>query len=251
MLIVLRCYAELNEYLPAERKFVPAQLEFPAESTVASLISSQGIPDEVVDLVLVDGESQELMYRLNDGEMVSLFPVFESFDITGTTKVRIRALREVRFVLDVHLGKLASHLRMLGFDTLYRNDYADDRLVSLSVDRHRILLSKDRALIADPTLTHAYRIRSQDPREQLLEVLGRFDLAGGVHPFTRCIECNSILEPADKQRVLHRLPPKVALAYDEFRLCPHCDRIYWRGSHVERMREFIRALGLAIPEDSP
>ncbi len=241
---LLRCYAELNDFLPSTQRYTAFAVDAQSTPTIRQAMERSGIPTAAVDLILVNGEPESLDYRFTDGDRISAFPVFESFDIAGTTKVRISALREVRFVADVHLGKLASHLRMLGFDTLYRNDFRDDELLNISVQWRRTLLSKDHALIANPTLTHAILVQSQDPREQLLNVLTRLDLFHATHPFTRCIECNSILEPAEKSRILHRLPPKVAVAYEAFRLCPECDRLYWKGSHFERMREFIRGIGI-------
>ncbi len=246
MRALLRFYAELNDRLPPEKQYSTFELDLRSSPTIRQAIVLNGVPVAEIDLVLVNGEPQDLNYRIGGGDRISVFPVFESFDIAGTTKVRVSALREVRFVADVHLGKLVSHLRMLGFDTLYRNDFRDEELLKLSVELRRTLLSKDHALVANPALTHAILIRSQDPREQLNEVLTRLDLFHSAHPFTRCIECNSILEPAEKSRILHRLPPKVAVAYESFRLCPTCDRLYWEGSHFVHMCEFILSLGISF-----
>ena len=242
----VRFYAELNEHLLPEKRFVTFHCTLREGCTVQALIESCGVPCAEVDLVLVNGEPEDLQHPLKEEDRVSAFPVFESFDIQGTTKVRIRALRETRFVLDVHLGKLASHLRMLGFDTLYRNDYNDKTLIRISLVYSRILLSKDRALVADTDLTRAHLVRSKDPRDQLVEVLQRFDLFNTTHPFTRCIACNAILEPADKSRIIDLLPPSVAASYEEFRMCPECERVYWKGSHYERMEDFIRGLNRSL-----
>lgn len=240
----IRFYAELNDHLPLENRYCTLEVDIQSRTSLQHIIELHGVPLSDVDLVLVNSEPAELDHVISNGDSISVFPVFESFDITGTTKVRVRALREVRFVADVHLGKLASHLRMLGFDTLYRNDYTDDELLNLSVGFQRTLLSKDHALVADPRLTHAILVRSQDPREQLLEVLHRLDLFRLTHPFTRCIACNTILEPAEKARIIHRLPSRIIPLYDEFRTCPFCDRLYWKGSHHQKMEAFIRNLGI-------
>ena len=146
--------------------------------------------------------------------------------------------REVRFVLDVHLGKLAHHLRMLGFDTLYRNDFRKGELIALSTTEGRILLSRDRGLLENPVLTRAYRITQIDPRLQLLEVVRQLNLIGVMLPFSRCLLCNHKLRPVEKQSVLYRLPEKVRGLFDEFHLCPACDRIYWKGTHYEKMERF-------------
>ncbi len=246
----VRFYAELNEHLPVVLRYATLDVDCRPATTIRHVIEHYRIPAEEVDLLLVNGESAELDHKIIGGDRISVFPVFESFDIARTTRVRVRALREVRFVADVHLGKLASHLRMLGFDTLYRNDFNDKHLIRLSMEFQRTLLSKDHALIATPELTRAILVRSQDPREQLLEILNRLDLFHASHPFTRCIACNTILEPAEKQRIITRLPPNVIPLYNEFRTCPECDRLYWKGSHYQKMAEFMRELGIASIESS-
>jgi len=149
---------------------------------------------------------------------------------------------QIRFVLDVHLGKLAFHLRMLGFDTKYRNDYTDDDLVKISKDEVRVLLSKDRRLLQNNGIGVAYRVQATDPKDQLLEILRRFSLFDKIAPFQRCLRCNEKLEAVGKEAVIDRLPERVREQYDDFQICRSCDRIYWKGSHYMRMEEFIRKL---------
>lgn len=149
---------------------------------------------------------------------------------------------EPRFILDVHLGKLAYHLRMLGFDTLYRPSFDDNDLVGISTDDNRILLTRDRELLGRSAPSRSFRVLQTNPRLQLIEVSRRFRLMHWIHPFTRCLLCNTSLQTVDKQAVLHRLPEKVRDLFNEFRFCPRCDKVYWKGSHYERMEEFIRGI---------
>jgi hypothetical protein len=176
---------------------------------------------------------------VQDGDRISVYPVFESIDITPLVRVRPQPLREPRFVLDTHLGQLAAYLRMLGFDTVYRNDCADEELAHLSSSEGRILLTRDRGLLKRAVVTHGYCVRETNPRKRLVEVLRRFDLFGAILPFRRCIRCNGLLQPVSKQAISHRLPPKTRQYYDEFRVCEGCEQIYWKGSHYQRMQEFI------------
>jgi uncharacterized protein with PIN domain len=148
-------------------------------------------------------------------------------------------LNTERFILDVHLGKLAYHLRMLGFDTAYRNDYRDFDILNIAAGERRTILSKNRSLLATSTLRHCYLVLQTDPRLQLIEVLRRFDLFDSVVPFTRCLLCNTVLQFVKKEAVVQRLPDKVRALFDDFQLCPSCDRIYWRGSHYEKMHAFV------------
>jgi uncharacterized protein with PIN domain len=192
-----------------------------------------------VDLILVNGQSVDFSYQLQEGDRVSVYPVFESVDITPLIRLRPAPLREVRFVLDTHLGRLAGYLRMLGFDTLYSNDCDDDRLATIASQEGRILLTKDRGLLKRNIVTHGYCVRSAHPREKLIEVLHRFDLFDQIQPFARCIRCNGLLEEVLKRDVEDQLPPLVRDGYDEFRRCKSCEQVYWKGTHFVRMQQFL------------
>ena len=235
----VRCYAELNDHLPAERKVGTFMHTMDDHTTVSAMLKAIRVPTKEVDLVLVNGESVDLSHVIKHDDRVSVYPVFESFDITSLARLRPRPLRHIRFVLDVHLGKLASHLRMLGFDTLYRSDYTDDDLVSISKIEGRTLLSRDQRLLNGESITRGYCVRATDPRLQLVEVLRRFNLFSSTEPFTICMCCNSLLRPVSKEAIIHRLPPKVKECFDEFQLCRSCDQIFWKGGHYSRMQAFI------------
>lgn len=234
-----RFYAELNDFLPPERRHVPFTHCFLARASVKDMIEALGVPHTEVDLILVNGDSVDFTYIVQDGDRISVYPVFESFDITPLVRVRPRPLREPRFVLDTHLGRLAAYLRMLGFDTLYRNDYEDDELARISSEEKRTLLTRDRGLLKRSIVTRGYWVRSTNPRLQLAEVLRRFDLFQLVAPFRRCIRCNGLLRPVPKEDILDRLKPGTRQCFDEFRMCQECGQIYWKGSHYERMQQFI------------
>ena len=237
--VFVRVYAELNDYLPLDRRMQVQPLVLGDDATVLTVLETAQIPEDAVDLVLVNGEPVASSHLLADGDRVSIYPVFESFDIRSVTKTREQPLRVTRFVLDVHLGKLGSFLRMLGFDTLYERVITDEELVRLSVSEQRLLLSRDRALVESGRLTRAYAVRETDPHRQLTEVLRRFDLGTSVRPFSRCMRCNATLSAVPKDAVIEQLPQKTAAFYNEFVRCPRCGQVYWRGSHYRRMARFI------------
>jgi uncharacterized protein with PIN domain len=234
--VTVRFYEELNFFLKAEQRKRPFEVPFRPGDTVKVLIESLGVPHTEVDLILADGVSVSFEHSLHSGERISVFPVFESLDIGTLTKVRPEPLREPRFVLDVHLGRLAKSLRMLGFDTLYANTLDDRALSEISRRERRILLTRDRELLKRSMVSHGYCVRSPSPTEQLEEVIRRFDLASRLRPFTRCLRCNEPLERVRKSEIRDRLPPYVARTYRLFRRCPLCGRIYWQGTHWENMR---------------
>lgn len=235
----MRFYAELNDFLPLQRRQVQFSHLYSGRPTVKDLIESLGVPHTEVDLILVNGISVDFSYRMSDGDRISIFPVFEALDITPLLQVRPEPLREPRFVLDTHLGRLAAYLRMLGFDTLYRNSYTDEELANISANEHRILLTRDRGLLKRSIVTHGYLVRSGESREQVSEVLSRFDLSYLIKPFSRCMHCNNLLSKVSPMEVKEQVPEKVWNSCSEFSRCPGCSRVYWKGSHYKKMQGLI------------
>lgn len=204
------------------------------------MIESLGVPHTEVDLILVDGRSVDFQHPVRDGETISVYPVFEALDIHPVLRLRPEPLRRPAFILDGHLGRLAAYLRLLGFDSLYRNDFADEELAERSADEQRILLTRDRGLLKRSIITRGYCVRSSIPREQLREVVDRFDLSRLATPFRRCLSCNGLLQPVEKQAILDRLPPGTRDRFDEFYRCTGCEKIFWPGSHYARLQDLIR-----------
>ena len=239
---VFRFYAELNDFLPLKRRQVEFSLPFTPVVTVKHLIESLGVPHTEVDLILVNGESTGFDYPVENGDQISVYPVFETLNITSLNHLHPQPLRDPRFVLDAHLGRLAAYLRMLGFDTLYCNDYSDPLLAEISVDEGRILLTRDRGLLKRKEIVRGYCVWSIVPFEQVREILHRFDLAGIIHPFSRCLRCNGLLKKVAKAEVISSLQPRTSQYYDEFLRCETCGQVYWKGSHYVRMLKIIREL---------
>ncbi len=240
--VLFRFYAELNDFLEDGRRYRSFVREFLTPVPVKDAIEGLGVPHTEVDLVLVNGESVDFSHPVADGDRVSVYPMFESIDITPVLRVRPEPLREPRFVLDIHLGRLAAYLRMAGFDSLYRNDWQDAELAAVSSGERRILLTMDRGLLKRSEITHGYLVRETDPHRQLEEVFRRFDLARAIKPFTRCLRCNTELQPVSKESVADRLPPRLEAA--QLHHCPGCRRVYWPGSHYRRMERILeRAAG--------
>ncbi len=239
---VLRFYAELNDFLPPEKRQTAFSHNFFGQPSVKDMIESLGVPHTEVDLILAGDTSVDFNYRVNGGDRISVFPMFEAIDISKVLKVRPESLREPRFVLDTHLGKLANYMRMLGFDTLYQNNYDDKTLARISTGQRRILLTRDRGLLKRSVVTHGYLIRADDPREQVKEVLQRFDLHDAVKPFSRCMRCNAVLENVDYEKVKGKVPPRVRQNIREYKQCQSCGQVYWKGTHYRGMVEFINQL---------
>ena len=239
---IFRFYEELNDFLPRERRKREIQYSFEGNPSVKDAIESLGVPHPEVDLILVNGEAVSFTYRIEENDCISVYPQFETLNITGLTGLRDRALRISRFILDVHLGKLARYLRALGFDTAYDREYEDREIAERSVKEGRILLTRDVGLLKHRNLTRAYWLRSQYPMKQLREIMLRFDLFSQMKPFSRCIACNGSIFEVNKKDVADQLQVKTRKYYDVFYRCSECGKIYWQGSHYERMKTFVDSL---------
>lgn len=235
----IRFYAELNDFLQPGLRGRGIEFKFYVSPGVRDVIESYGVPHTEVDLVLVNGESVGFEHRVAGGDRISVYPVFEAIDIQPLLKVRPVPLRVTRFLLDTHLGRLAGYLRMAGFDTRYYNHASDEALATEAARERRILLTRDRGLLKRRSVTHGYCVRETAPRLQLAEILLRFDLASSASPFTRCLVCNGELRQADRSEVEDRVPEKTRRAYRQFAVCEDCDKVYWPGSHYQRMRRLL------------
>ncbi len=168
--------------------------------------------------------------------------MFEALDIGATARLRPEPLRDPRFVIDVNLGRLARLLRVLGFDVWWSSDADDQILADISLGEQRILLTRDRGLLKRRAITHGLFVHSQHAEEQTLEVMRRLDLRRRVSPFTRCVRCNGQLAAVEKEQVMDRLEPLTRRYYDEFSQCPDCGRVYWAGTHFDRLTRLVDGL---------
>lgn len=234
-------YAELNDFLPKQRQNISFRYAFEDHQTVKHVIECIGVPHNEVNHLRANNQAVDFSYHIHDGDLVAVFPISS---VPGPRDIVLQADPGSisSFVLDNHLGRLAAYLRMLGFDTLYRNDYQDEELAMVASQQVRTLLTRDQHLLMRNAILSGYWIRHQDPLGQLIEVVQRFKLTGRTHPFLRCLRCNHILEPVSKEVVLPRLKPLTRLYFDEFHICPACSQIYWKGSHYDHMQELLSKL---------
>jgi len=235
--VQLRFYEELNDFLPPQRRKVTFTHELTRRTSVKDLIESFGVPHTEVEIILANGQSVDFSYIVQAGDRISVYPRFESLDISPLIRLREKPLRDPRFVVDANLGQLARYLRLLGFDATYRNNFTDAEVAQIASEEKRIVLTRDRALLQHKIITHGYFVRAVKPREQVREVLARLDLYRTLRPFTRCLRCNGELEAVDKEAVLQQLEPKTRKYYDRFRRCKACGQAYWKGSHFNRMEK--------------
>ena len=153
----------------------------------------------------------------------------------------------MKFLVDFNVGRLGRWLRIAGFDTLLVQGIDDNRIVRLALDENRVLLSKDREIfkrrIVASGKLKALLIKDDDVKVQLGQVLTVLGLTTQMRPFSRCIECNEPIIYISKRDVEDIVPPYVFQTQEEYMQCPACRRIYWRGTHWQRMRDALREIG--------
>ncbi|MTI31519.1 twitching motility protein PilT, partial [Cytophagales bacterium RKSG123] len=234
-----RFYEELNDFLPDERKKVDFLYQFKKNPSVKHAIEAIGIPHTEVDLILVNGNSVSFSYQLRQGDRISVYPVFESMDITNICHLRPAPLRETKFILDVHLGKLCKFLRLAGFDTWYDKSYDDSEIVRIAEEQKRIVLTRDKGLLKNKKLSRGYWVRATNPKIRFGEILKRFDLWENIQLAKRCPTCNGLLTPIAQEEIEDKLLPFIRKTYKEFFQCSGCDKIYWKGPHFQMIKKFM------------
>jgi uncharacterized protein len=241
-----RFHGQLNNFLPHQRREKAFDAMFKGERSIKDMIESLGVPHTEVALIRVNDQSVDFNYRMRHGDVVEVFPPSALGDATPHPNVHPALPDVIRFVADVHLGRLVAHLRMLGFDTLYPEDYRDEELARISSEEERILLTRDVGLLKRGIVRYGYFVQQIDPWEQVVEVIQRFDLLNVVTPFSRCTVCNGVLQYVSKESVQDELLSKTLEYYDVFYRCVSCRKVYWKGSHyanIERKLNELRGEG--------
>jgi uncharacterized protein with PIN domain len=234
-------HSELVSFLAPERRSGAFSHGCARAATVKNAIESLGVPHTEAGRLLVNGDAATLDRIVREGDDIEVFP-------------REGGLPEdepILFLADAHLGGLARFLRMLGFDTLYENALHDRDILRLAARERRTVLTRDRELLKCRDIARGCFVHERKPEAQLREVATRFGLATRMKPFTLCLHCNLSLESLERAAALAQVPPRIAERYETFVRCPGCRRIYWEGSHWQRMREMLGALlDVAIPAAS-
>jgi len=203
-----RFYEELNDFLPLERRKRDFTIPYRAQNSIKDMIESVGVPHTEVDF----------SYIVQTNDRVSVYPVFESFDISSLNRLKTYVFAVYAFRTGcLSLGRLARYLRLLWFDALYSNSYEDVELVEISSSGNKqISLTRDHGLLKRKLVSHGYFVRNDIPELQLREIISRFDLYNTVKPFTSCTRCNGLIQAISKEQVLDRLPGQVTMSLMTF-----------------------------------
>lgn len=180
---------------------------------------------------------------------VTLFQLGRTIHCTCGRRVGLEHRLEItaptgppRFIADAMLGRLARWLRTLGYDTAHDDAIEDATLVRRAFEEGRHILTRDRRLFEEWRIGGGLMLESDEPLEQLEEVATAFRLSPPTRLFSRCRVCNGRIEPVEADTVADRVPGDVRARTSEFGECAECGRIYWEGSHTDRMRRVVERL---------
>lgn len=225
-----RFHGALSAFLKKEHRDRPFDHDCARAATLKNAIESLGVPHTEAGRITVNGAPATLQRAVREGDAIEIYAKTKEL---GTDPI---------FLADAHLGGLARFLRMLGFDTLHDSNYADAEIRRLAETERRIVLSRDRELLKCSEIAHGCYVRALKAEAQLREIAERYDLAARARPFTLCLRCNAPLQPVDKVSVASIVPPQVLERQAQFSRCAACGRVYWPGSHYERMRAALGSL---------
>jgi len=156
----------------------------------------------------------------------------------------VRLIDSLKFIVDNNVGKLAKWLRIMGYDSLFFNGGNDSRMVAIALAEERVILTRDTQIMKRRVVTSgrlkAILIQSDEPERQMHQVIDSLHLDCQFKPFTICLECNQPLQEKSKQEVKDLVPPYVFQTQNQYMECPTCHRIYWRGTHWQRMNERLK-----------
>lgn len=237
-----RFFYSLNDFLSANDQGSLVTYKFSGTPAIKDAIEAIGIPHTEVDVILANAEAVGFFYPLKNNDRVEVYPALKSPVFPPYYSISPPNTDRITFVADVHLGKLAKALRILGFDTCYQNNYSNKEIASIAENENRIVLTRDVGLLKHKSLRWGYWLRSQKPEKQAEEVIEKFNLSKLIAPFKRCLACNGEIESVEKEVVLEELPPKTIQYFNEFFRCSNCKKVYWRGSHYDHMMQIVRGL---------
>ncbi len=232
------------------RFFLPRQQQrhniithaYDRRASIKDMIEALGVPHAEIHLILVNDAPVLFDYLVQPDDRIVVHGLDYPADKLNGGQLRPPFPGRPRFVLDTHLGRLAAYLRMLGYDTLYRNDYPDNELAAISHHEQRILLTRDVGLLKRSLVIYGYYVRTLKPQKRLIEVADRYNLRDQMALFKHCMKCNGRLHPVAKAQIIDQLPPGTASYYDRFHQCAACDQIYWKGAHYQRMQRLLDML---------
>lgn len=213
-------------------------------ASLKDIIEALGIPHTEVGEIRVNGVEAEFEHIPDAAQTIEILPFSKDITVTAPSLLRPKTPLQLRFLADINVLKLARILRMLGVDTSHASSTNLRVVAEEALQQKRMILTRNKELLKLKSIDHGQLLRSEEPEEQLHEVLERFGClqTDSLSLFSRCLDCNGKLYSVNKQEVLHLLEPLTKKYYNEFSRCSGCQKIYWKGTHYEKMLKIIERL---------
>ncbi len=212
-------------------------------ASIKDILESLGIPHTEIGKIMLDGREQAFDKIAEDGEHFEIHPLSPTRPPTVATHLRPVPLAGCIFLVDINVARLGGLLRMAGIDAeAVEPESANPETVLRAIREKRILLTRNRDLLKHRELVFGHLVRNQEPDQQLREIVDLYGLMDQLQPFSRCIACNDLLVEVEKSAVLDRLLPLTKKYYDHFQQCSGCGKIYWHGSHHEKMEAKLKII---------
>lgn len=158
------------------------------------------------------------------------------------TRINLPGDAELRFFADVNVGRLTRWLRALSLDTAWEDAIPDGDLVRRALQENRYILTLDKRLPAEWRVGNVLLLEDEDPLAQLREVVRHFQISKPEKLFERCLICNALMRKASDEEILMQVPPNIRETEQHLSACPNCRKVYWEGSHTNRMRQTIESI---------
>lgn len=217
-------------------------------ASIKDILEGFGVPHTEIGRIVLDGQEQTFEKLARDGQHFHIYARTPGISPAVATTLRPEPLSDCIFLVDINVGRLAGLLRMAGLDAAaVGSNKAHKATVERAIQEQRILLTRNRDLLKMRRLVFGHLIRSHDPEQQLKEVINIYSLQDKIRPFSRCIACNGLLTKVDKDTIIERLQPLTRKYFNRFNRCTGCGKIYWPGSHLNKMyAKLIRVLGATL-----
>lgn len=241
--VTIQFHGWLEQLLTRVRR--KSRLLFPSlqrRTSIKDLIESVGVPHTEIGSLAVNGEKVLFHHIICEKSHVDVFPHCPPVNVLVPSALNPIPLPAIRFLVDANVSKLASKLRMAGFDTFYNSQWDDQDLADISQERKCILLTRDIQLLKRRKIVFGHFVRETIPLKQMSEVIHFYGLLDSILPFSRCMSCNGMLVPVKKQDILEQLEPLTQKYYNVFHRCSTCSQVYWFGSHREQMERDLSEL---------
>lgn len=239
---------EFHKFTRKKKIFFKKNYILKRKCSVKDIVESFGIPHTEVGSLLKQGKELSFDYFPSHGDCIAVKKIIPPVNVKTKTKLRPFKYNEIKFIADVNIGKAAVLLRALGFDTLWEDRLEDKVIANIAETEKRIVVTRDIDLLKRKSIDYGMFVDSMEPFEQTRLVVERFGLNPPYNLFSRCTRCNGVLKSVEKEDIIERLLPKTKLYYNTFFICPGCQKIYWEGSHREKIINDFKKCGIKIDD---